>query len=236
MKLKIYTDGASRGNPGHSASAFIILGDKDQMLKEHSEYVGVGTNNEAEYKALLSALKTAKKFGDELQCYSDSNLLVNQMNGEWAVKHPNIKPLWREAVTLKEQFKHVTFKHVPRTNIHIQHVDQLANETLDKQGKPAHKGSGNANYKQLKFTEKMVTSPPKDDNKINQNSNGPKGSFRVRLDDGKVLSVAVFPTKKDPNAEVISVRVQKDGSGNWDVVGKLAVYRSADGNYSKLPD
>jgi ribonuclease HI len=235
LKLKVYTDGACRGNPGRSAVAFVILGDKDQFLKEHSEYVGVGTNNEAEYKALISALKVAKNFGDELLCYSDSNLLVNQMSGEWAVKHPNIKPLWREAVALKEGFKRVMFKHVPRTNTYIQRVDQLANQTLDQHGKPAYKSSGNADYKQLKFPQKAVA-PPTNSDRVNQNSGGPKGSFRIRLADGKILSVAVFPTKKDPNAEVISVRIQKDETENWEVVGKMAVYRSADGNYSKLPD
>ncbi|MCW4030837.1 MAG: ribonuclease HI family protein, partial [Candidatus Bathyarchaeota archaeon] len=96
-RIKIYTDGASRGNPGPSAIAFIVLDDKGRILKEHSECAGVGTNNEAEYKALISALRKAKELAEEIEIYSDSNLIVNQMNGHWRIKHPNMKPLWREA-------------------------------------------------------------------------------------------------------------------------------------------
>ena len=64
----------------------------------------------------------------------------------------------------------------------------------------------------------------------------PKDSFRVRLDDGKTLSVAVFPTKKDPAAEVISVQVQNYEDETWKSFGKIAIYRSPEGNYSQLPD
>jgi hypothetical protein len=64
----------------------------------------------------------------------------------------------------------------------------------------------------------------------------PKESFRVRLDDGKTLSVAIFPTKKDPSAEVISVQVQNYEDETWKNFGKMAIYRSPEGNYSRLPD
>ena len=64
----------------------------------------------------------------------------------------------------------------------------------------------------------------------------PKESFRMPLGDGKTLSVAIFPTKKDPKAEVISVQVQQYSDEIWENVGKIAIYRSPEGNYSRLPD
>jgi len=132
MKVKIYSDGACRGNPGPSALAFVILDNEGRLLKEHCEYVGIGTNNKAEYRALILALKSAVDFGDEAVCYSDSMLVVKQMNGEWRVKHPNMIPLWREAVALKESFRKISFVHVPRTDMYIERIDQLANQELDR--------------------------------------------------------------------------------------------------------
>jgi hypothetical protein len=64
----------------------------------------------------------------------------------------------------------------------------------------------------------------------------PKDAFRIRLDDGKTLSIAIFPTKKDPKAEVISVQLQNYSEEKWETIGKIAIYRSPEGNYSKLPD
>ena len=131
-KIKIYTDGASRGNPGPSAFAFIFVDEFGRILKEYSEYAGIGTNNETEYKALISALRAAKQFSNEVECFSDSMLIVNQMRGIWRIKHPNMKPLWREAAALKDTFQSISFSHVPRTNTYIQKVDELANQALDK--------------------------------------------------------------------------------------------------------
>lgn len=132
MKLQIYSDGACWGNPGRSAVAFMILDAEGRILKEHSEFIGVGTNNQAEYKALILALKSANNLGDEIICYLDSMLVVKQMSGEWRVKHPNMLSLWREAVALKEKFRKASFVHVPRTNKHIERIDLLANQELDK--------------------------------------------------------------------------------------------------------
>jgi len=132
MKLKIYSDGACRGNPGPSAIAYVILDYEGKVLKEHSEYVGMETNNQAEYRALILALESAVDFGNDAICYSDSVLVVKQMNGEWKVKHHNMIPLWREAVTLKENFHKVSFVHVPRTDKYIERTDQLANQELDR--------------------------------------------------------------------------------------------------------
>ena len=152
--LKIFTDGASRGNPGPSASAFIILNQRNQVLKRNAKYLGIGTNNQAEYSALISALESALEFKEDVECYSDSNLLVNQMNGQWRVKHPKMKPLWRKAVELIEKFDKITFSHVPRTNKYIQKVDELANIKLDQTGKTDNNRVETSNHKQASILNK----------------------------------------------------------------------------------
>ena len=133
MKFKIYSDGASRGNPGISAIAFMIVTEDGRLLKEYSEYVGIRTNNQAEYEALISALESASKLTDqEVACYMDSELVVKHLNGEYRVRNPKLKTLWFKVQELKQKFQRITFMNVPRTDIYIKQVDRLANQTLDK--------------------------------------------------------------------------------------------------------
>ncbi len=132
MKLTIYTDGASRGNPGPGAIAFVILDSKGKLLKEHKHFIGDCTNNIAEYSALIAALKRAVKLGDELTCFSDSKLMVSQMNGEFKIKKPHIRELYLKAKELESNFKKVEYNHVRRTNPGIQKADSMVNEVLDK--------------------------------------------------------------------------------------------------------
>jgi len=153
MLLKVYADGASRGNPGPSAIAFIVLDQNGRKLREHSEYVGVGTNNQAEYKALIHALESAVNFGDELTCSMDSELVVKQMNGEYRITDLKMRNLWRQAVALKEKFRRATFVHVPRANPHIERVDQLANEVLDRISLQPPSDSVSRANRQLKLTD-----------------------------------------------------------------------------------
>lgn len=132
MKLKIYTDGASRGNPGPSAIAFEILTyEEGHLLKKHSEYIGTRTNNQAEYEALISALNCATKLGSHVVCYTDSELIVKQINREYGVHDSKLRFLWRRVVVLKEKFQKISFIHVSRTDMHIQEVDKLANQALE---------------------------------------------------------------------------------------------------------
>ncbi len=132
MDIKVYSDGASRGNPGISAIAFIILDWDDKLLKSNSKYVGIRTNNQAEYEALISALESASKLTDQqVTCWMDSELVVKQLNGEYRVRNPKLKTLWLKVQELKQSFQRVTFKSAPRTNLHIKQVDRLANQALD---------------------------------------------------------------------------------------------------------
>ena len=133
LKLKVYSDGASRGNPGPSAIAFMILTEDGKILKRHSRYVGIRTNNQAEYEALISALEFASKLtSQEVVCYLDSELVVKHLNGEYQVKNPNLKKLWLKVKELEQKFQKTSFMYVPRTDRYIEKVDLLANQTLDK--------------------------------------------------------------------------------------------------------
>lgn len=135
-KIIIYTDGGSRGNPGPSAIGAVFCNENGQKIKEHSEYLGEATNNEAEYQAVISALKKFKAvFGKklakntEIEIKSDSELLIRQLNGEYKILEPKIKPLFLEAWNLKLDFKKVKFKLIPRQK--NQEADRLVNESLD---------------------------------------------------------------------------------------------------------
>ena len=133
LRLKIYSDGASRGNPGSSAIAFMILAETGEILKRYSEYVGIRTNNQAEYEALIYALKFASELtNQEVVCYLDSELVVKHLNGEYRVRNHNLKELWLKVEELKQKFHKTSFIHVPRTERHIEEVDSLANQTLNK--------------------------------------------------------------------------------------------------------
>lgn len=132
MRLKVYSDGASRGNPGPSAIAFMILTEDGEALKGYSEYVGIRTNNQAEYRALMSALEFVSKLtSEEVACYLDSELVVKQLNGEYQVKSANLRKLWLKVQELRGSFQKISFIHVPRTERHIEEVDLLANQTLN---------------------------------------------------------------------------------------------------------
>lgn len=131
MKLEIYTDGASRGNPGPGAIAFIIARGGKVVMK-HKHFIGRATNNVAEYRALVAALERAKRLGREVRLFSDSKLLVKQMKGEYKVKKPHIRELFERAKNLEKEFEKVEYRHVNRTNPGIKMVDRMVNEILDR--------------------------------------------------------------------------------------------------------
>jgi len=133
MRFIVYSDGASRGNPGISAIAYMIMTEDGRLLKKYSRYVGIRTNNQAEYEALISALESASTLTDqEVACYMDSELVVKHLNGEYHVRNPKLKTLWLRVQELRQRFRRITFSNVPRTNIHIEWVDRLANQVIDR--------------------------------------------------------------------------------------------------------
>jgi len=131
-RLKIYSDGGARGNPGPAAAAYLILTDTGEVLKAGSRYLGKRTNNQAEYEALIFALETAANLGaEEVLCHLDSELVGKHLTGEYKVKNPELQKLWNRTQQLKRCFKNVTFVNVPRTNSYIVRADSLVNEILD---------------------------------------------------------------------------------------------------------
>ncbi len=133
-RLKLYSDGGARGNPGPAASAFLALDEKGMVLTANSRYVGLRTNNQAEYEALIAALEYAQSVeAEEVICYLDSELVARQMKGEYSVKNPELRKLYLKAHALRVRFKVVNFFNVSRTNGFIQKADALVNKTLDEQ-------------------------------------------------------------------------------------------------------
>jgi ribonuclease HI len=133
--LKIYTDGAARGNPGPAASAFLIVSGKN-IIHEGVEYIGIATNNTAEYYAIINALKTAREFhSEDLQIYTDSKLAVNQITKKWKINFPHLLNLAKTIWRLMTKFQKVELFHVKRNHPYIRRCDQLCNERLDKETK-----------------------------------------------------------------------------------------------------
>ncbi len=130
MILKIYTDGASRGNPGEAAAAAVIYDQGDRLLEQHSRYLGRATNNVAEYQALILGLKRAREMGAaQVEVFADSQLMVKQMQGQYRVKHPGLKPLFIKAQKLAGGFDKIGFNFIRREKNKA--ADALANQTLD---------------------------------------------------------------------------------------------------------
>jgi ribonuclease HI len=129
----VHIDGASRGNPGPAALAFVLQIHGEEPI-HHAKTIGTVTNNVAEYSALLAALEKAKELSiGTLNVFSDSELLVKQMNGEYKVKHPDLLGLYNEARQLRSSIGLVTFTHVRRAD--NAEADRLCNEVLDQQKK-----------------------------------------------------------------------------------------------------
>jgi ribonuclease HI len=130
-KIIIFTDGGARGNPGPAGIGAVLYDNQKRVLAEVSEYLGVATNNQAEYKALIAALKKAASLGaSELECYLDSELVVKQLKREYKVKNKDLAPLFLEIHNLSFKFKQITYTHIPRER--NKEADRLANEAMDR--------------------------------------------------------------------------------------------------------
>lgn len=140
MKLKTYTDGGARGNPGPAAIGVLICDGQDEILFEHAEVIGEATNNVAEYRALIEGLKRAKEAGaSEVDCFLDSLLVVKQLSGEYKLKNYNLQKLFDEVRKIEKQFHSVSYTHLRREEEQIQRADQLVNFALDEAVKKARR-------------------------------------------------------------------------------------------------
>ncbi len=130
-QIIVYTDGASRGNPGPASVGLAFYTIDEEPLYDFAESIGIQTNNYAEYEAVRKALNLAQKNQvQELVLRSDSQLLVCQLNGEYKVKSEHLRPLYLSCLELKSRFKLVKFEHVRRE--YNTKADQLANLALDR--------------------------------------------------------------------------------------------------------
>ena len=140
-KVLIYTDGGSRGNPGPAAFGYIIKNGGGDVLKRHGEAIGKATNNEAEYQAVIAALKKAKHMlGKEklkqahIEVRMDSELAVRQLSGVYKIENEKLQPLFMEIWNLRVELGgNVSFTHVPREQ--NKEADRMVNEALDAEQK-----------------------------------------------------------------------------------------------------
>jgi ribonuclease HI len=129
LKIAAWVDGASRGNPGPAGYGAYLRTSEGEII-EVCGFLGTATNNFAEYRGLIEALRTALDEGaDEIDVVSDSLLLVNQMLGSYKVRHPNITPLFIEARGLARRFRRFSIRHTLRGG--NKDADRLANLAVD---------------------------------------------------------------------------------------------------------
>ncbi len=125
-----YIDGASRGNPGPAAAGFTLADSAGTQLQAKAFFLGQATNNIAEYTSFVKALEAAKQIGaEQLMVFSDSELLVRQINGQYKVKSEQIRPLFRQAVNLLGEFKTWKVRHITREK--NKEADKLVNQALN---------------------------------------------------------------------------------------------------------
>lgn len=130
-RLRLFSDGAARGNPGPSGAGAVLLTPDGQVVARLGKYLGVQTNNHAEYTALLLGLQHAKALGaKELEVFADSELLVRQLSGKYQVRSPTLRPLYEEALRLLKDFSKVKVAHVPREENGA--ADEMSNRAIDE--------------------------------------------------------------------------------------------------------
>ena len=136
VEATLFADGGSRGNPGPAASGAVLLDPSGELVEEVVLYLGVATNNVAEWQALLIGLEAALARGvRRLDVRLDSELVVKQLRGEYRVKHAALQPLHRRALGLLRRFEHVDVAHVPRKQNIL--ADRLVNRVLDQEARAA---------------------------------------------------------------------------------------------------
>jgi ribonuclease HI len=132
-KVVTFTDGASRGNPGHAGIGVILFNEAGDKILQDFRYIGQTTNNEAEYRALLLALDRAYEVThDTIECYLDSELVVRQITGRYQVKSEKMARFLAEVRERVARFRKASFHNVPREHPQLQLADKLANRGIDE--------------------------------------------------------------------------------------------------------
>ena len=130
-RVRLFTDGAARGNPGPAGAGAVIVSPAGHIMAKIGKFLGESTNNVAEYTGLILGLKRAKAMGiKELDVFSDSELLVRQLAGDYAVKAEHLRPLHDEARALLRGFSEVEIRHVPREE--NAQADLMSNRAIDE--------------------------------------------------------------------------------------------------------
>jgi ribonuclease HI len=130
-RVRVYSDGAARGNPGPSGAGAVLVEPSGQVVDRLGKYLGVQTNNYAEYMGLLLGLKRARELGiREVEVFADSELMIRQLGGRYQVRSPSLKPLYRQALKLLNDFSRVKLVHVPREMNAA--ADEMSNRAIDE--------------------------------------------------------------------------------------------------------
>ena len=133
--LIVYVDGGARGNPGPAAIGVVICAADDQVLYERKERIGGGTNNEAEYRAVIRGLDLVAGYApEEVLVVCDSELIVRQLTGRYRVRDPRMEELFLAAKAKEKAFRIVRYEQRPRLTGHLRRADELVNEALDGRG------------------------------------------------------------------------------------------------------
>ena len=131
-EVRLFSDGGARGNPGPSAIGILVLSENNQALLKFSDCIGHATNNQAEYRSLIKGLDFCAKFTRRrVCCFTDSELVVNQMNGIWRLKNDELRNLFFEVRKCTQAFDSVVSQHVVRSNPFMKKADWLLNEAFE---------------------------------------------------------------------------------------------------------
>jgi ribonuclease HI len=130
-RLRVYSDGAARGNPGPAGAGAVLLDDTGNVIAELGRYLGDQTNNVAEYEGLLLGLRRALALGaSEIEVLADSQLVIRQLAGVYRVRNAGLRPLFDEAKRLLARFRRVELRHIPREMNGA--ADEMSNRAIDE--------------------------------------------------------------------------------------------------------
>ncbi len=130
-RMRVYSDGAARGNPGPAGAGAVLVAPDGQVVDRLGKYLGTQTNNFAEYMGLLIGLERAQDLGvSDVEIYADSELMIRQLDGKYQVKSPTLRPLYEDAKRLLKSFARVKLVHVPREL--NKPADEMSNRAIDE--------------------------------------------------------------------------------------------------------